>query len=46
MMDQMINQLKLQNWVENWEVLVFQALDIPYLLHLYQVIGHLIALDF
>ena len=34
MMGQMINQLKLQNWMETWEVLIFQALEIPYLSNL------------
>ena len=38
MMDQMINQLKLQYWVETWEVLVFQALEIPYLSYLNQMV--------
>ena len=38
MMDQMINQLKLQYWVETWEVLVFQALAIPYLSYLNQMV--------
>ena len=38
MMDQMINQLKSNNWVETWEVLTFQALGIPYLSNLNQII--------
>ena len=38
MMDQMTNQLKLQNWVETWEVLLFQVLEIPYLSNLNQMI--------
>ena len=36
-MDQMSNQLKLQSWVEIREVLVFQALGIPYLSNLNQM---------
>ena len=38
MMGQMINQLKLQSWVEIWEVLVFQAPGIPYMSNLKQII--------
>ena len=37
MMDQMTNQLKLQNYLVTWEVLVFQALEIPYLSNLNQM---------
>ena len=44
-MVKMIKQLKLQSWVETWEVLVFQALEIPYLSNLNQVVV-IIMLDF
>ena len=37
MMDQMSNQLKSKNWVETWEVLTFQALEILYLSNLDQI---------
>ena len=37
MMDQ-INQLKLKNWAETWEVLLFQAQKIPCLLNLNQMV--------
>ena len=48
MMDQMLNQLKLQCWVETGEVLAFQALEIPYLSNLNQIgiIGMIIMVDF
>ena len=46
MMDQMINQLKLQNWVETWKVLGFQVLDICYLSNLNQIIMMMEVLDF
>ena len=42
----MIYQLKLKNWVETWEVLLFQALEIPYLSNLNQMISILSILDF
>ena len=34
----MMNQLKLRHFVEKWEVLEFQALKIPYLSNLNQVV--------
>ena len=45
MMDQMTNQLKLENLVETWEVLMFQALVIPYLSYSNQM-SVIIMLDF
>ena len=47
MMDQMNNHLKLKNWVETWaDVLVFQALEIPYLSNLNQMGFLMEVLDF
>ena len=45
MMDQMTNQLKLKSLVEVWEVLIFQALEIPYLSNLNQIMNS-IMMDF
>ena len=45
MMDQMSNQLKLKILVETLEVLLFQVLETPYLLNLYQIVI-LILVDF
>ena len=46
MMDQMINQLKLQNLVDTWKVLLFQVLEIPYLSNLIQIGMMVKRLDF
>ena len=45
MMDQMTNQLKLKSLVEVWEVLIFQAMEIPYLSNLNQIMNS-IMMDF
>ena len=46
MMDLMINQLKLQNLVDTWKVLLFQVLEIPYLSNLNQIGMMVKRLDF
>ena len=46
LMAKMINQHKLKNSVETWEVLVFLALEIPYLSSLNQIGLMMEALDF
>ena len=46
LMAKMINQHKLKNLVETWEVLVFLALEISYLSSLNQIGLMMEALDF
>ena len=46
MMDLIINQLKLQNLVDTWKVLLFQVLEIPYLSNLIQIGMMVKRLDF
>ena len=41
----MTNQLKLKSLVEVWEVLIFQAMEIPYLSNLNQIMNSMI-MDF